>query len=314
MADGYEWTDNPTVSGVSECDTDVLNDCLMHLKYDTLSSGFGLLEYKDTNQILQGSEAIGWLLQGVKVTETYPNSLALINEEWSKGKAATDKIVISITENIEIPYKVFKRGLKIVDIQFKDLTDELFENTGVNPYFIYDEQNKFFYLPYTELSSNFILRYYKVSGTVTNEETTDIGNLVQDISGLETNKVNVNAKNFTDEGKIQLVTLGKSSNINKPYDVGPSESVITAPANGKFNFFRGTNAPSIQGLSRYVKLHNLTTGERNYCHMTTNNSGNIGTSITVKKSDEVKYGYERGDEYGSVISQELIFIYDVAEN
>ena len=27
----YIWTDNPTVSGVSVCDTDVLNDCLMHL-------------------------------------------------------------------------------------------------------------------------------------------------------------------------------------------------------------------------------------------------------------------------------------------
>lgn len=30
----YIWTDNPTVSGVSLCDTDVLNDCLMHLKYE----------------------------------------------------------------------------------------------------------------------------------------------------------------------------------------------------------------------------------------------------------------------------------------
>jgi hypothetical protein len=30
----YKWTDNPTVSGVAKCDTDVLNDCLMHLKYE----------------------------------------------------------------------------------------------------------------------------------------------------------------------------------------------------------------------------------------------------------------------------------------
>lgn len=30
----YVWTDNPTVSGVSKCDTDILNECLMHLKYD----------------------------------------------------------------------------------------------------------------------------------------------------------------------------------------------------------------------------------------------------------------------------------------
>jgi hypothetical protein len=30
----YKWTDNCCVSGVAKCDTDVLNDCLMHLKYD----------------------------------------------------------------------------------------------------------------------------------------------------------------------------------------------------------------------------------------------------------------------------------------
>ena len=30
----YQWTDNPTESGIADCNTDVLNDCLMHLKYD----------------------------------------------------------------------------------------------------------------------------------------------------------------------------------------------------------------------------------------------------------------------------------------
>jgi hypothetical protein len=32
----YKWTDNPTESGKSNCNTDVLNECLMHLKYDLL--------------------------------------------------------------------------------------------------------------------------------------------------------------------------------------------------------------------------------------------------------------------------------------
>lgn len=35
----YTWTDNPTEVGVAECDPDVLNDCLMHLKYN---SGAGM--------------------------------------------------------------------------------------------------------------------------------------------------------------------------------------------------------------------------------------------------------------------------------
>jgi len=30
----YEWIDNPTENGVAVCDTDVLNECLMHLKYN----------------------------------------------------------------------------------------------------------------------------------------------------------------------------------------------------------------------------------------------------------------------------------------
>lgn len=30
----YPWTDNPTESGIAVCDTDILNDCLMHLKYE----------------------------------------------------------------------------------------------------------------------------------------------------------------------------------------------------------------------------------------------------------------------------------------
>lgn len=45
MADQYTWTDNPTQSGVALCNTDVLNDCLMHLKYNNKynnKSGGGL--------------------------------------------------------------------------------------------------------------------------------------------------------------------------------------------------------------------------------------------------------------------------------
>lgn len=30
----YNWTDDPMISGVADCNTDVVNDCLMHLKYE----------------------------------------------------------------------------------------------------------------------------------------------------------------------------------------------------------------------------------------------------------------------------------------
>lgn len=55
----YTWTDNPTVSGVSPCDTDILNDCLMHLKYDKAAGGgleicdIGLALYVDETKGLR---------------------------------------------------------------------------------------------------------------------------------------------------------------------------------------------------------------------------------------------------------------------
>lgn len=38
MTEKYNWTDNPTVAGVSVYDPDILNDCLMHLKYDVVNN------------------------------------------------------------------------------------------------------------------------------------------------------------------------------------------------------------------------------------------------------------------------------------
>ena len=37
----YEWTDNPTEAGVAECDPDILNDCLMYLRYNA-ATGNGI--------------------------------------------------------------------------------------------------------------------------------------------------------------------------------------------------------------------------------------------------------------------------------
>ena len=59
--DEYTWTDNPTVSGVSVCNTDVLNDCLMHLKYDHKGNGSGLnlFDVIEKDHILSTEESKG---------------------------------------------------------------------------------------------------------------------------------------------------------------------------------------------------------------------------------------------------------------
>ena len=51
MTNTYEWTDNPTVSGVSVYDPDVLNECLMHLKYDIPSSYDSKIENCSTKNL-----------------------------------------------------------------------------------------------------------------------------------------------------------------------------------------------------------------------------------------------------------------------
>lgn len=44
MTEQYTWTDNPTLNGVALCNTDVLNECLMHLKYKNAGGGLELCD------------------------------------------------------------------------------------------------------------------------------------------------------------------------------------------------------------------------------------------------------------------------------
>ena len=102
MADQYPWTDNPTQSGVALCNTDVLNDCLMHLKYDKSGNGGGLElcdigtalyvdETKGLRRRLNGSimDITGnyqaFLTRLKEITTLYP-SLVCTEAEWQTIK------------------------------------------------------------------------------------------------------------------------------------------------------------------------------------------------------------------------------------
>lgn len=108
MADQYTWTDNPTQSGVALCNTDVLNDCLMHLKYNNKynnKSGGGLElcdigtalyvdETKGLRRRLNGSimDITGnyqaFLTRLKEITTLYPN-LVCTETEWQTIKTAS---------------------------------------------------------------------------------------------------------------------------------------------------------------------------------------------------------------------------------
>ncbi len=97
----YEWTDNPTVSGESDCNTDVLNECLMHLKYNNSGGeAFPLFSTMAFDHILTGEEAIGWALQGSLVTNTYPDAVAQIKSEYEN---ATETLNYAKTTPIVLP-------------------------------------------------------------------------------------------------------------------------------------------------------------------------------------------------------------------
>lgn len=56
----YNWTDDPMVSGVADCNTDVVNDCLMHLKYENTSDA--IQNMYETGQVEKQSRAFNQLL------------------------------------------------------------------------------------------------------------------------------------------------------------------------------------------------------------------------------------------------------------
>lgn len=146
----YDWTDNPTESGASKCDTDVLNACLMHLKYSQeKGDGFPLFTPMMFDKVLQGEEAVGWALQGTLVTMTYPDAVNKIIEEYTQGTS---------TAHRGIPCIKGINGHIIADIDKKDAVDTLYFDTGIADIYVLDSVNKQFYLPrnkyFTQLTNN----------------------------------------------------------------------------------------------------------------------------------------------------------------
>ena len=138
----YTWTDNPTVSGVAVCDTDILNDCLMHLKYDKQDgNGFPLFTPMIFGHVLSGNDAVGWALQGSVVSNTYPDAVSKIQELYTEGVE---------TQYRNITCKRSVDGRYIADIEQKPAIDQLFTLTGIADFYIWDSINQQFYLPRTK--------------------------------------------------------------------------------------------------------------------------------------------------------------------
>ena len=97
----YGWTDNPMKSGVADCNTDVVNDCLMHLKYDNKSGSgleicdIGMALYVDetkglrrylNGQIVEINTNTQAFLDRLKEITTLHPSLLCTEDEWQTAK------------------------------------------------------------------------------------------------------------------------------------------------------------------------------------------------------------------------------------
>lgn len=145
----FIWTDNPTVSGVSKCDTDVLNDCLMHLKYNN-DNAYKLFDTRITDYILNFDETEGFALQGTYVYKTaivgerygYPNFYNRCLEEKEQGTSTEITLGSSI-----ITMYINGNGHKFYDIADKDVVDTWYNTYGIADFYGVDTKNERIFLP-----------------------------------------------------------------------------------------------------------------------------------------------------------------------
>lgn len=143
--DQYTWTDNCCVSGVAPCNTDVLNDCLMHLKYDKSGGGGGLplLASLWSDHIINDiqwlrSDTFSW--QDGNVYQAVYDKLV---EEYNASSTADD------TEG-GITFKRSLNGFKIADVTQEQTILDKYNSTSIAWYYILDVTNKRFKLPRTK--------------------------------------------------------------------------------------------------------------------------------------------------------------------
>ncbi len=242
----YTWTDNPTVSGVSPCNTDVLNECLMHLKYNQdKGDGFKLFDIKITDRKLVGVEAVGWMLQGGLVTMTYPDAVNQIIQEFDEGATVTYR-GISCVQALN--------GHYVADVSKKDAIDKLFSQTGIADFYILDKTNQQFYLP----RNNWFMQFSTNDSSINQFKEAGLPN----IKGSIWPRFNAGTTLWNDSASGALYATGTASAeqrgdggaVSKPAGLG-FEAKRSSAVYGKSS----TVQPQASTKLLYYKVGNITT-------------------------------------------------------
>lgn len=132
MTEIYNWVDNCCASGVAPCNTDILNDCLMHLKYESGGGGLELCDigtalYVDETQgkrrILNGSivdinaNTQAWLNRLLEIKNTNPDYFT-DEETWqSEATLNVDGCVYKFVLNYD------STGTNVVSVRLPKFPD-----------------------------------------------------------------------------------------------------------------------------------------------------------------------------------------------
>lgn len=327
MTEEYTWTDNPTESGKATCDTDVLNDCLMHLKYDNdnnKSGGLPLLAYLWTDHQLND---MSYLLANTfswQSGEAYSNAYNKLVEEYDNESSTTET-------SGTITYKFTPNGFKIADATQEQAILDLYNSTGSAKFYILDKENTRFKLPrwkhktikdaetipvigngktlgFTDGTVNFGFESFSNSFIghamiTSNSYGTDVGSPL-DTSYVGTNKTFGVTTDSTKSGLIAKINNIETDNMYLYFYVGEyTQSAIeqTAGLNAELlNAKADLTTPSIQ--AHYIKATytNGTSGYRiwsdGYCEQW-GQSTNTDTVTFLKTFADTNWIFCCGIEY-----------------
>ena len=282
----YTWTDNPTVSGVAVCDTDILNDCLMHLKYDKQDgNGFPLFTPMIFDHVLSGNDAVGWALQGSVISNTYPEAVSKIQELYTEGVE---------TQYRNITCKRSVDGRYIADIEQKPAIDQLFTLTGIADFYIWDSINQQFYLPRTKWFNQMTLD----TTMVNNYNEPGLPNIEGDIvTNAYTSSLNTGA--FANQTRTDNHGGGTDPRVVSGFDASLCSSVygnsttVQPPSSNKLLYYKVGNTLTNESE---IDVANLTNDVLNVQNSLTNKAdANLGncTKPYVTETYENDYSWYR---------------------
>lgn len=181
----FNWTDNPTVSGIAQCDTDVLNDCLMHLKYDNFSSTFNILDFKWADHTLNdlswlNPDAFSWQ-DGTVYVQAYNHLVADI-----EGKTAQTETVSGYT----VTFYLADDGHKICLADQNTIIANIYTATGSAWYYMLDTDNRKFKLPRATVSSLYDKKLYFYVGEHTQSAIEQTAGLNSELLNQKVDKTN----------------------------------------------------------------------------------------------------------------------------